>query len=150
MNAPLPAPASETFTLFIQSAPKAQLPLGPNDLFAVVQNGLTRSAPSQLVTGAGLTTITSNYVVGPNDETIEANAQGGTFTITIPLGIGSATSSRVVWIVKVDTTINAVIISDGINPAVSAITTPATALGDIGGFRRIYSNGSNLRCFGVG
>lgn len=80
---------------------------------------------------------------------IAADATAGQITITIPPGLGSATESPLVEVLKVDLTNNPVLISDGVTP-LDAITTPASADGQVGGWRAVYANGTALRSTGVG
>jgi hypothetical protein len=80
---------------------------------------------------------------------LDVDASGGQITITIPPSLGSSIETPLVVISKVDTSANAVVISDGVHN-VDAIAAPAGANGQINGQRDVYSNGTNLRSAGVG
>ncbi len=94
-------------------------------------------------------TITSSYTVQSTDGIIDVNASAGTITITFPISAGSASQTQEVTISKIDTSANAIIISDGTNN-VDAISAAASTTGQINGWRNVYSNGTNIRSFGVG
>jgi hypothetical protein len=83
------------------------------------------------------------------DQTIEVDASAGDVTITYPLALVGAGIAKTVRVLKIDATGNLVLISNGTS-AVDAITTPASADGQVGGWRDIYSSGTALRCMGVG
>lgn len=93
--------------------------------------------------------VTGNTTVLNTDKIIEANAASGVITVTVPLSLGNAVQSQSFRIVKTDTTANFVTISDGTN-TVDQIVTGASANGQIGGWREVYSNGTHLRSMGIG
>jgi len=103
------------------------------------------------VTGTkyALAAKTANYTATGNDVYIDVDASAGTVTITVPTNLSTATDTQPIIISKVDTTTNIVQISDGTN-VIDAIVTPATTNGQIGGYREVTGNGSNLRSKGVG
>lgn len=96
-----------------------------------------------------LKTVSSDYTVQPSDGTIEADASGGSLTITFPLGLGSSASAASFRVSKVDETGNVVQISDGTR-VIDLISAPATTDGQVNGWRDVYSNGTSLRSLGVG
>jgi hypothetical protein len=115
-------------------------------------NGLYNSAAEIL--NVTTTTTVSGYTILASDNIVEVNASGAVsgFYITHPLSLyvsGKAIKRR---IEKVDTTGNPVYITtDGTSGTiVDAITTAATASGQINGWRDVYSNGTNIRSLGVG
>lgn len=80
---------------------------------------------------------------------LEMDATAAARTVTMNPNLGTAVLSPTLRVMKVDLTANPVVISDGTN-TVDAITAPATALGQINGWRNVYSNGTNLRSSGAG
>ena len=80
---------------------------------------------------------------------LKMNAAGGQRTVTMSPTLGSANYSPTASVLKVDTTNNPVVINDGSND-IDAIVTPATALGQIGGWRDVSADGSILLSRGVG
>lgn len=93
-----------------------------------------------------LVTKSANFTAAGNEGFIECNASGGAFTITVaPSSVQGRAPIRVR---KIDTSANAVTISDGVN-TVHALVSPANANGNLGGWCDVSSNGTNLRTEGV-
>jgi hypothetical protein len=101
------------------------------------------------VTGAGtfpanLRSVSGNTTVLASDGVIEVDCTGGPITITYPLGLGSVTAVQLVTIVKVDQTVNAVIIKDdGSATERGRIDSPAVNASMASAI--VYSNGAALR-----
>lgn len=89
---------------------------------------------------------TANFTAAGNEGFIEMNAGSGALTLTVPPAVVSGRTP--IRVRKIDTSANAVTISDGVN-TVFALTTPANALGNLGGWADVSSNGTNLRTEGV-
>lgn len=89
---------------------------------------------------------TANYTAAGNEGFIECNAAGGAFTITVTPA--SVTGRAPIRVRKIDTSANAVTISDGVN-VVAVLATAADARGNGGGWADVSSNGTNLRTEGV-
>jgi hypothetical protein len=92
---------------------------------------------------------TANYTATVNDVYLDVDASAGAITITVPPNLSTPTDTQPIIISKVDTTANIIQISDGTN-VIDVIVTPATANGQIGGYREVTGNGSKLRSKGVG
>lgn len=80
---------------------------------------------------------------------INVDASGGDVTITIAPSLGSSSYTPTIVVQKVDTSSNIVFINNG-SSDIDAIVTAATSDGQVGGFRIISTNGTNLRSEGVG
>lgn len=98
--------------------------------------------------------ISTNYTVLPADVAsgsliLDVDVTSAPITITVPVTLGSAGSSPVIRINKIDQSTNSVLINDGTN-TIDSIITPASALGQVNGYRSVYSNGTNLRSSGNG
>lgn len=133
--------------VYLLPIPSSALNLGVTNLVFVLSN-LVANAPQALAVK------TANYVVQATDKIIEVGSVAaplaGNVVITVPLALGSAASVKQFRIIKADTTNFAVQISaDGVT-IIDQILTPASANGQIGGFRDVYSNGTALRSFGAG
>lgn len=107
---------------------------------------ISPAGPFDLIT---ITAKSANYTVLDTDKQIEVNAGTGDITIIVPLTIGTSSATAELEILKIDTSTNIINISDGTN-IVDVIVTPATATGQINGWRKVSSNGTNLRSRGVG
>ena len=94
--------------------------------------------------------VSADYDVEPGDGVIDVDASGGAVTIRyIPDLISYSDFVQVTRINKVDTTSNAVLISDG-TTTVDQIITAGSTSGQIGGWRDVFGNGTNIRSAGVG
>jgi hypothetical protein len=80
---------------------------------------------------------------------IQADATSGAITIEVPVALGSNTFSPVIVILKTDETDNQVIINDGTN-ALDFIGAPASAQGQINGWREVTPDGTFSWSRGVG
>lgn len=106
-------------------------------------------AAAQALAGSPIAVTAADHVATALDYIVEMDASGGPRLFTMPLVLGSATLSKWIRVVKTDQSRNAVTISDGTN-VVDVINAPASAAGQINGWRDIYSNGAALRCMGIG
>lgn len=105
--------------------------------------------PTLTSSASPLRTVSADYTLAPTDGIVEVNASGGSCTITAPPSLGAAASARIYLVVKTDATSNPVQISNG-TTVVDAITSPATADGQVSGWRSVYGNGTSIRSYGVG
>lgn len=96
-----------------------------------------------------LVAVSANYTVQSTDRIVEVSAAASNRIVTIAPGLGASSQAPIFRIVKTDITTNVVAISDGIE-VVDFISAPATATGQINGWRDVYSNGTTLRSMGVG
>lgn len=80
---------------------------------------------------------------------IGVDATAGQVTITVSPTLGTASGTPLLTVLKTDITNNPVLLSNGVAP-IDAIVTPASADGQIGGWRTVYANGVALRSVGVG
>jgi hypothetical protein len=83
------------------------------------------------------TNVTANHTVVPGDQTLECDASGGALTVVY----GPAVAAGRVKVLKVDSSYNAVNISDGTNVLYSLVA-PMNGLAQC---VEIYSNGAALR-----
>lgn len=114
-------------------------------------NGNFSYSPISPIAGSGggglpITVKSIDYTALSSDFIIEISAASAARTITVPLALSTG---RTIDIRKTDTTVNPVYISDGTN-LVDAVMSPATVLGQINGWRRVYSDGTHLRSSGEG
>ncbi|MGH6889813.1 MAG: hypothetical protein ACREHF_11575 [Rhizomicrobium sp.] len=110
---------------------------------AAVWDAIASAPPNA---AAVLVVKSANFTAAGSEGFIECNAAGGAFTITVP---PSVASGRVpLRLRKIDTSTNAVSISDGTN-VVFALTSAANSNGNLGGWCDVSSNGTNLRTEGV-
>lgn len=131
---------------------------GPDDnLNVIVPTGSANGAWVRLGTSMfpGSLPIRTTATATPltsTDGVLEVNASGGSVIITVPVSLGSAGGSPIKIVEKTDTTANAVLLStDGtLGNVFDVINAPATANGQINGWRMIYTNGTLPRSFGVG
>lgn len=113
-------------------------PFGPSTLSVKV---LSKSGPY---------TVTADDIAGGR-LVIYCNAGSGGFDITIdPAVVGSLTSTAEITVEKVDTVAGNLVGIRDLTQAVDAIASAATTAGQIGGWRSITSNGTNLRSVGIG
>lgn len=98
---------------------------------------------------APLVAVSANYTVQSTDRIVEVSAAASNRIVTIAPSLGASSQAPIFRIVKTDTTTNVVAISDG-TEVVDFISAPATATGQINGWRDVYSNGTTLRSMGVG
>ncbi|MGH6887999.1 MAG: hypothetical protein ACREHF_02180 [Rhizomicrobium sp.] len=118
--------------------------------FSAAQDGSSmRPSLAKFLAGIGSATLvvkSANFAAAGSEGFIECDAAGGPFTITV---LPSAVDGRApLRIRKIDTSANAVSISDGTN-VVFALASAANADGNLGGWCDVSSNGINLRTEGV-
>lgn len=118
--------------------------IGGSGTFAAWNIGTTSIFDAQLIDAK-----IANYTVIATDRYVEVDSSAGAVTITVPLTFGNPTYTPEVEILKTDTSSNVVNISDGTN-IIDVIVTPATANGQVNGWRTVTSNGTALRSKGVG
>lgn len=109
-----------------------------------IESSIVPPGPGSIKT---ITHASSPYTVETTDKFIEADATLGAIVIEYPPALEIAVD---VQVLKIDTTANAIQITpDGVT-VIDAITSPASATGQINGWRFVYSNGTTLRSYGVG
>lgn len=95
--------------------------------------------------------VSVNFTVSIGDalsrKLYDVDASSGQIVVTYPTNL---TAGCPVTISKVDTSANFILITTDGSTVVDAITTPANASGQIGGWRSVYSSGTVLRSYGVG
>lgn len=105
---------------------------------------------AKVLTKSGPYTVVANDVIS-RKLVIYCNAGSGGFDITIdPAVVGSLTSTAEVTVEKVDTVAGNLVGIRDLTQVVDAIASAATAAGQIGGWRSVTSNGTNLRSVGIG
>lgn len=102
------------------------------------------SAPPNVA--ASLVTESANYAALGSEGFIEVNASGGVVVITVAPSLANGRAP--IRVRKIDTSANAVEISDGTN-VVFSLVTAANSAGNGGGWCDVSSNGTNLRTEGV-
>jgi hypothetical protein len=106
------------------------------------------------ITPSKIINVTSDYTVTTSDVAsgeciIDTDASSNQITITVPPDLGSSNSVPTVIVEKTDTSSNIVLISNGTN-IVDAISSPASSIGQISGWRFVYPDGTDIHSLGVG
>jgi hypothetical protein len=103
---------------------------------------------STILTKSADYTVTAADVFGGN-VIILMDATAGQKTVTMNPNLGTIEATPNVLVLKTDATTNPVVINNG-TIDIDAIVAPATAAGQIGGWRNLSSNGTVLSSNGSG
>lgn len=86
---------------------------------------------------------TANYTVGTADNILLVNSASGSFTITVPRSIGSATQSKAVFLFKIGSDANNVTIADDLSNVLNVMFTGGQSL------MMVVSNGTTVYANGI-